>query len=159
MIFVSLGSQQFQFDRLLVELDRLKEENKIDEEIVAQIGFSDFDTKNFKVIKFLDIDEYKSYMKQCDFLITHAGTGAIVSALKNNKKIIACPRLKKYGEHVDDHQREIAKKYEEQGLLVCCDDMKLLDRTIQNIGSIKFNRFVSNNDKFIEGLTEIVNRL
>ena len=78
MIFITLGSQKFQFNRLLIEIDRLVEEKKINEEVFAQIGYSDYKPKNYKYKEFLDRDEFAEIMSRCNKVITHGGTGAIV---------------------------------------------------------------------------------
>lgn len=82
MIFITLGSQKFQFNRLLKAVDKLY----TNEEIMAQIGYSDYLPKNYKYKKFLDRDEFSYYMKKADIVITHGGTGAIMGALKRKKK-------------------------------------------------------------------------
>ena len=86
MIFVTLGSQKFQFNRLLIEIDRLIEEGKITEKVFAQTGYSDYKPKNYKFNKFLNRDEFNDIMSKCDKVITHGGTGAIIGAIKKRKK-------------------------------------------------------------------------
>ena len=87
MIFVTLGSQKFQFNRLLKEIDRLIEENEVNEEVFAQIGYSDYQPKNYHYKNFLDREEFNEIMSRCDKVITHGGTGAIVGAIKKGKKV------------------------------------------------------------------------
>ena len=104
-IFITLGSQKFQFNRLLRAVDELCEKGTVDAEYVfAQIGYSDYLPKNFSYKKFLDRDEFSKEMGKADIVITHGGTGAIIGAVKKGKKVIAVPRRAQYGEHVDDHQ-------------------------------------------------------
>ena len=104
-IFITLGSQKFQFNRLLKAIDELCEKGTVDaEDVFAQIGYSDYLPKNFSYKKFLDRDEFSKEMGKADIVITHGGTGAIIGAVKKGKKVIAVPRRAKYGEHVDDHQ-------------------------------------------------------
>ena len=112
MIFVTLGSQKFQFNRLLRKIDNLIIEGKIDEEVFAQIGYSDYEPQNFKCEMFLDREKFAECMEAANIVITHGGTGAIIGALKANKKVVAVPRLAKYGEHVDDHQLQIVEQFE-----------------------------------------------
>ena len=85
MIFITLGSQKFQFNRLLKEIDRLVNEQKITEKIYAQIGYSDYLPQYFLYDKFLDRDEYERVMQQCEIVITHAGTGAIIGSVTKGK--------------------------------------------------------------------------
>ena len=121
MIFITLGSQKFQFNRLLKKIDEIE----INDEIVAQIGYSDYKPKHYKYAEFLDRDQYSELMGKADIVITHGGTGAIVGALKKGKKVIAVPRLAKYGEHVDDHQLQIIEQFKEMDLIYACEDMDL----------------------------------
>ena len=53
----------------------------------------------------------KKKIRECDVLITHSGVATIIAGLKNDKKVIVVPRLAKYGEHVDDHQVQIAESF------------------------------------------------
>ena len=107
MIFVCVGSRDYQFNRLIKKLDELVENGDLKEEVFAQIGSSDYIPKNFKYERFLDTDVFNKYVDKCRILITHGGTGSIIGALKKGKYVIGVPRLAKYGEHIDDHQKQI----------------------------------------------------
>lgn len=157
MIFVTVGSQKFQFNRLLVEIDRLIEEKKINEEVFAQTGHSDYKPKNYKYKEFLDRDEFLRVMNKCDKVITHGGTGAIIGAVKRGKKVIAVPRLKKFEEHVDDHQLQIIDEFEKMGFISAVKDIENLQVTISNIDIIKVKKYVSNTDKIIKSISEFIN--
>lgn len=157
MIFVSLGTQKFQFNRLLKELDYLVGEKKIENNIFAQIGYSDYQPKNYNYTQFMGIDNYKKIIEECDLVITHGGTGAIVSSLKKRKKIIACPRLKKYEEHVDNHQLEIVDKFMKKNYILSCIDMKNMENTICKLNQIEFKEFKSNSQEFNSKLEEMIN--
>lgn len=152
MIFITLGSQKFQFNRLLEEVDKLIEQGIITEEVFAQIGYSDYKPKNYKYNKFLDRDEFAEIIKKCDKVITHGGTGAIINAVKNNKKVIAIPRLAKYGEHVDDHQLQIVKKFKEMGVISICNDTKYLKKIYDEIESKIGKIYISNTEAIIESI-------
>ncbi|MDF2865810.1 MAG: hypothetical protein K0R72_628 [Clostridia bacterium] len=108
MVFVTLGTQNQSFERLLKEIESCKVLNK--EEIIAQVGHTKFVSEKIKTIDFLDEEEFNRYIEKCEFVITHGGVGSIFSSLLKGKKVIAMPRIKKYGEHVDDHQIEICEK-------------------------------------------------
>lgn len=108
MIFVTLGTQKQDFSRLMEEVKNcVSIEN---EEIIAQIGYTKFTSDRIKTVDFLQPEEFNNYIENSEFVISHGGVGSIFSALLKNKKVIAIPRLKKYGEHVDDHQIEICEK-------------------------------------------------
>ena len=93
MIFVSVGSQKFQFNRLLKKIDELIENKIIKDKVFAQIGVSDYKPKNYEYIDFMTQDEFSKKIEECSLLITHGGTGVIVNAVKKEKKVIATPRL------------------------------------------------------------------
>lgn len=133
LIFVTVGSQQYQFDRLIRELDKLVENQIIKEKIFAQIGHSNYIPKTFDFVKFLDKEEYQRNISQCDILITHGGVGTIVSALKYGKKVMVVPRRQKYKEHIDDHQMQIAEVLLEQKLIQVVHDINGLGKSYTEI--------------------------
>lgn len=151
MIFVTLGSQKFQFNRLLNAIDELN----VDEEIFAQIGYSEYVPKNYKYKKFLDREEFSEIINKADIVITHGGTGAIIGAVKKGKKVIAVPRLAKYGEHVDDHQLQIIEQFKELNLIYACEDMNL-NKAIKIVKTTSYNEYISNTQKIIKSIIEFV---
>ena len=122
MIFVTVGSQKFQFNRLLKEIDELIENKVINEEVFAQIGVSDYKPQNYKYKEFVTQDEFNKYLDEARLIITHAGTGVIVNAIKKGKKVIGIPRLSKFGEHVDDHQIQLLNEFANMNLIETCND-------------------------------------
>ncbi|MFL0163640.1 PssE/Cps14G family polysaccharide biosynthesis glycosyltransferase [Candidatus Clostridium helianthi] len=157
MIFVTVGSQKFQFNRLLKEIDKLVEEKRITEEVFAQTGYSDYEPENYKYKNFLDRDEFSDVMSRCDKVITHGGTGAIIGAVKQGKKVIAVPRLKDFGEHVDDHQLQIIGEFEKMNFIKSVNEIEQLDSVISNIINCEFNQYESNTQFIIESIENFVN--
>lgn len=130
MIFVCVGSREYQFNRLLKKLDELVENNLISDDIFAQIGQSQYEPRNFEFKRFISSHEFQQYQYEADLIISHGGTGALIGALKMDKKVIAVPRLAKYGEHIDDHQTQVAGVLEKEGYLKCVLDMEELLKVI-----------------------------
>ena len=110
MIFVSLGTQKFQFNRILEYIDELIEENIISDQVFAQIGFSTYKPKNYQFSTFLSEKSFDDLIKNCTIRITHGGVSSINKGLINNKKIIVIPRSSSFNEHIDDHQKEFTSK-------------------------------------------------
>lgn len=156
MIFVTLGSQKFQFDRLLITLDKLVEEGIIKDEIMAQIGASTYIPKHFPYVTFMDRQEFADTMDKCDMVITHGGTGVIIGAVKKGKKVIAVPRLACYEEHVDDHQLQLLHQFDDLGIICACYDTKDLAECIKNIADQTFRPYVSNTEVIIESIEEFL---
>ena len=152
MIFVTVGSQKFQFNRLLKKIDNLIEKGAIKEKVYAQIGISDYRPKHYRFTDYMTHEEFVKKIDSCNLLITHAGTGVIITAIKKGKKVIATPRLKKYGEHVDDHQTQLIKQFEELNFIEPLYNLDELEEKIKKINQKKFNRYISNTEKIIESI-------
>jgi len=159
MIFVTLGSQKFQFDRLLQKLDALIEEGVITEPVFAQIGHSTYSPKHFETADFMDRDSFAANMAKADTVITHAGTGAIIGAVKQGKKTIAVPRLSKYGEHVDDHQLQIVEQFTDMQLLEPCWDVADLAAVYAATKEKTYTPYVSNTHTIIASIEEYLREL
>lgn len=128
-IFIVLGTQKFQLNRLLRKVDELIEQRVLEDTIFAQIGQSDYIPKYYEYERFLDKSDFEKHIASCDLVLTHSGVGTIVTGLLNNKPVLVYPRLKKYGEHIDNHQVEIAKAYSNNGYVtLCAENDSLLDK-------------------------------
>lgn len=156
MIFVTVGSQKFQFNRLLKKIDELIESGDIKEEVFAQIGVSDYIPKNYNYKDFVTQDEFKEYMDKADLIITHAGTGAIVTALKKEKKVIAIPRLSEYGEHVDDHQIQLIDEFKEMNFIEPVYKIDELKLAIKNVREKTYNKYKSNTQKILDDIEKFI---
>lgn len=152
MIFITLGSQKFQFDRLLKAVDDLVERGIITEEVFAQSGYSTYEPKNYAFKQFLDRDEFAQWQEKADIVITHGGTGAIIGAVKKGKKVIAVPRLAKYGEHVDDHQLQLIGQFKEQSLILGLSKVQELEKAILGIQDCTFDSYQSNTQRIIDSI-------
>ena len=156
MIFITLGSQKFQFNRLLEAVDHLIENKKILEEVYAQTGYSDYRPKYYKYKDFLDHDEFAEMESKADIVLTHGGTGAIIGAVKNGKKVIAVPRLAKYGEHVDDHQLQLVRQFIKLNLICACEDVEKLDDALKIVKETTYEKYVSNTQKIIDNIIKFI---
>ncbi|MDY3059064.1 MAG: PssE/Cps14G family polysaccharide biosynthesis glycosyltransferase [Fusobacterium sp.] len=158
MIFITLGSQKFQFNRILKKIDELIEKDIIKEEVFAQIGYSDYRPINYKYEDFLDREKFSKLMESSTLVITHGGTGAIITAVKAGKKVIAVPRLAQYGEHVDDHQLQLLKQFDGMGIILPCYDIEELDKKIIEIEKIKLNPYISNTKVILEDIEKYIGK-
>ena len=156
MIFITLGSQKFQFNRLLEEVDKLISEGIIKDEVFAQIGYSDHQPKKYKYKDFLDRDEFTEIMEKSDLVITHGGTGAIIGAVKRNKKVIAIPRLAKYVEHVDDHQIQLIKQFDDLGIIEPCYDVTKLSDAFLSCAIKQYVPYISNTITIIKSIEKFI---
>lgn len=152
MIFVTLGTQDKHFDRLLNAVYKLE----TDEKIVAQIGSTEFKSSKpedkFEIHKFLSNEEFEKYMDEARVVITHAGVGTIIYGLKKHKKMIVAARLKKYGEHVNDHQLQILQTFASEGYIIPLENFDDLPKLLEMEFTPK--EWKSNNNTFNRKLFE-----
>ena len=158
MIFVTLGTQDKTFKRLLDAINEEIKKGTIKEKVVVQAGFTKYDSPNMEVFDLLDKDDFDKYIKECDLLITHGGVGSILTGLKNNKKVIAAPRLAKYNEHMNDHQKEIIEKFTEAGYILAYNEGDDLGKIIKKIKTFKPNKYVSNTNNMIKIIKEFIDK-
>lgn len=160
LIFVTVGTAGFQFNRLLRILDELCEENFIKgEDVIAQTGCSDYKPKNYKAFNFVSNEEHHAYINQCDFMISHSGTGSIVSALKMHKKIITFPRLKQYGEHVDNHQIELVEAFVAKNYVLSAQDKEELKQAMEKMSDFEPEEFISNTVHMEKRLIDFIEKI
>lgn len=159
MIFVAVGTQKFQLNRLLILIDNLIENKIITDEVFAQIGNCDYIPKNYRYADFLDKSSFDEYISKCRLLITHSGVGTIISGINSKKPVIVFPRLKKYNEHVDDHQLQIAQSFTELNYVLMCGENDSLEKLIEQSETHKFDRYISQRknmisriDKFLQSI-------
>jgi len=156
MIFVTLGSQKFQFNRLLKKIDELIENGTITQPVFAQIGASDYVPKHYAFQPFLDRETFSDYMSRCDTVITHGGTGAIIGAVKKGKKVVAVPRRAKYGEHVDNHQLQIIDQFYDLNLIYPCEDVEELGMALADVKERQFAAYVSSTEAVIQSISAFI---
>lgn len=156
MIFITLGSQKFQFNRLLRAMDELVASGEVEDEVFAQSGYSDYKPQHYQFQRFLDREEFDKMIGKSDIIITHGGTGAIIGAVKQGKKVIAVPRRAMYGEHVDDHQIQLVSQFRELNLIFECDDCNKLDEALQKIQQLEFGSYRSNTQTIIDSIERYI---
>lgn len=154
MIFVAVGTQKFQLNRLLKAVDELVEQGVLTEEVFAQVGYSDYQPRNYAYKDFLSRDDFQSCISRCDLLITHSGVATIIAGLKLGKPVVVVPRLAKFAEHVDDHQLQIAKSFSERNLLLMCEDLAHLAEVVSDAGTYTFAKYVSQRELMAKTIRE-----
>lgn len=131
MIFLTVGTL-FPFDRLVKAIDKAVADGLITEEIIAQVGNGGFKGENIKCVDVLGKDGFDKHVREASCLISHAGMGSITMSLSHNKPLLVMPRLKQFGEHVNDHQLGTAKKFEKLGhVLAAYDEDQLAEKIVQ----------------------------
>ena len=156
MIFVTLGTQDKVFDRLLKDIDKEIAKGTIKDKVIVQAGFTKYESKNMEIFDLLDKDDFDKYIKDCDLLITHGGVGSILTGLKNNKKVIVSPRLAKYNEHMNNHQKDITNRFSEEGYILAYNEGDDLGKIIKDSKNFKPKKYLSNTKNMIKIITEYI---
>jgi len=159
MILVTLGTQDKSFERLLKVVDKAIDDKIINEEVIAQIGQTKYESKNMKCFDFLDADEFQKYLLEARIIISHGGVGTISKAVKLHKPVIAAPRLEMYGEHHNDHQVQIIERLELEKSLIPLWKMEDLKECLEKAEHFDPNPIESNNSHFISIIREYINKL
>lgn len=173
MIFVSLGTQDKPFNRIIDYVISLKENLKElqSEKIIIQLGQTKLiksdnerikNLENIIIYDMLKPEKMKDIIKDSDIIITHAGVGTIMECLEMGKEIIVVPRKAENLEHVNNHQEEIAFEMEKRGFLTKVDTYEELENKIimllkdkdtnEDNKNMNKKKYISNNEKFNDNL-------
>ena len=162
MIFVTVGTHEQQFNRLIKELDRLKEEGIIQEDVLMQTGYSTYEPKYCEWKKMLSYNEMNEMYEKADIIITHGGPASFMKALEMKKVPIVVPRQAQFDEHVNDHQVEFVKLVEDRfNNIIGVYDIADLENVIVNFNQTLTNKnasSLSHNKEFNEKLEFLIRK-
>lgn len=106
MIFVTVGTRDGGFDRLVRGVDAIASE--FQEPIRAQIGDGDYIPENLDWFRFTSEEEVDELYRAASVVVAHAGAGTLLTARSYDKPTVVLPRRRQHGDHNDDHQLELA---------------------------------------------------
>lgn len=154
MIFVTVGTHEQPFNRLIETVDEMKAENVFEDDVITQTGYSTYEPKFCEWQKLYPYDKMLELVNQARIVITHGGPSSFIMPLQIGKIPIVVPRQKQYGEHVNDHQLEFCKAVEERfGNIIVAENEEQLRAAIVNYADVvssKTNGITSNNSKFVK---------
>ena len=156
MILVLLGTQNNSFHRLLEEVQKNIEKKKIKEDVIVQKGYTKFESQDMKMYTEIPIDELNKLIDQADLIITHGGVGSIISSIKKGKKVIAVPRLEKYKEHVNDHQKDIVETFNQSGYIIGIENVEQLGEALDKVESFIPKKYISDNSKMLKIIEDFI---
>lgn len=156
MILVILGTQDKSFCRLLQEVDKIIEKGLIQDKVIVQAGSTKYQSEHMEIFDLISMKKFNTLISQADLIITHGGVGSIMQGLKKNKKIIAVPRLAKYGEHTNDHQKQIISKFVESGYILGCNNVEELEEKLHESKNFQPKRYKNNNSMMLTIIEEFI---
>lgn len=163
MIFVTVGTHEQPFNRLVQEIDNLKRDGVITEDVIIQTGYSTYEPKYCQWEKLIPYKQMIKNVEDARIVITHGGPASFIMPLQIGKTPIVVPRQKKFDEHVNDHQVEFARNVAKRmGTIIPVEEITKLkdiilsyDKIVDTMG----HGINSNNEKFCNELDKIVDRM
>lgn len=163
MIFVTVGTHEQPFDRLIRKVDELKQNGIIKEEVIIQTGFSTYEPKYCRWSKLLPYQQMVQNVADARIVITHGGPASFIMPLQIGKTPIVVPRQYQFHEHVNDHQVEFTQNVAQRmGTIIPVEDIETLGDIITNYDRIVAGMghgMNSNNERFNEELEKLVEEL
>ena len=163
MIFVTVGTHEQPFDRLIKCMDALKASGTIEDEVFIQTGYTDYAPVHCNWSKLLSYSDMEKYVREARIVITHGGPSSFIMPLQIGKVPIVVPRQEAFGEHVNDHQLAFALEVEkrQKNILVVSDIADLKETICQYTDKVSqlSSGLQSNNAKFTQAFTDLVSNL
>ena len=157
MILVTLGTQDKSFIRLLDDIQKEIDKGNIKDKVIVQAGFTKYNSNDMEIFDLIDKDKFNELIKNCNLLITHGGVGSILAGLKNNKRVIVCPRLSKYKEHMNDHQVQIVNQFVKKNYILAYNEGDDLGKIIKKAKKFKPAKYKSNTNNIISIIGKFIN--
>ena len=163
MIFVTVGTHEQPFNRLIKKIDELKESGIIQEDVIIQTGFSTYEPKHCQWSKLIPYQQMIKNVADAHIVITHGGPASFIMPLQIGKTPIVVPRQHQLNEHVNDHQVEFARNVEKRmGTIIPVEDIEELGDVITNYDQLVAKMehgLSSNNAQFNKKLEMLVNSI
>lgn len=163
MIFVTVGTHEQPFNRLIKKIDELKRDGIIKEDVIMQIGFSTYIPQYCEYKKLIPYQDMVKNVENARIVITHGGPSSFIMPLQVGKIPVVVPRQEKFNEHVNNHQLTFANEVNERyHNLIVVEDVDDLENVINNYENIISNidsTIKGNNDLFVEKFEKVVNDL
>lgn len=163
MIFVTVGTHEQSFERLVKKVDELKRDKIIDEDVIIQKGYTDYEPQYCESYKLIGYDDMRKYLEDARIIITHGGPASFIAPLTIGKIPIVVPRQKNFNEHVNNHQKDFVEQVvARDNTIIPCYDIDDLEGLIKEYDSIVENmkeNYKSDNKLFCEKLDEEIKNI
>ena len=159
MILVLLGTQNNSFHRLLEEIEKNIKDEIIKDEIIVQAGYTKFQSHRMRIIDLMSKEQLEKFQDEADLIITHGGVGSIISSVEKGKKVIAVPRKHEYGEHVNNHQKEIVKDFNDKGYIIGIEKVEDLKQAIIKSKDFEPKKYKPNNEKMLKTIENFIDNI
>lgn len=163
MIFVTVGTHEQPFDRLVKTIDKMVENKIITEKVIIQKGYTNYEPIYCESYKLIGYDKMNEFIREARIVITHGGPSSFIAPITIGKVPIVMPRMQKYNEHINNHQLEFVRQVEKRmkNIIVVENEKELQDAIIHYDEKIKKCRrkSINNNEEFNKKLEMIVEKM
>lgn len=163
MIFVTVGTHEQSFERLVKKVDELKRDKIIDEDVIVQKGYTDYEPQYCESYKLIGYNDMQRYLDDARIIITHGGPASFIAPLTIGKIPIVVPRQRDFNEHVNNHQKDFVEQVvARDNSIIPCYNIDNLEKLIKEYDSIVENmkeNYKSNNKFFCEKLDEEIKNI
>ena len=163
MIFVTVGTHEQPFDRLIQQVDALCADGTLTEPVVIQTGVSTYRPEHCRWELFFPYTEMDRLMREARIVITHGGPASFLAVLQLGKVPVVVPRMHSFQEHVNDHQllfcRQVAQRCNN---IILVEDAARLGEILKNYDALAAQRsglLRSNTAVFNERIQQIAEEL
>ena len=157
MILVMLGTQNNSFHRLLEEVDKNIKDGIITEKVIVQAGYTKYESDNMEIVDFISREKIEKLQQEANLIITHGGVGSIIQSIEKGKKVIAVARLHEYGEHVNNHQKEIVELFNKKDYIIGIDNVEHLKQALEKSEKFIPKKYISDNAKLLKLVDDFIN--
>lgn len=158
MIFVTVGTHEQSFERLVKKVDELKRDKIIDEDVIIQKGYTDYEPQYCESYKLIGYNDMQKYLEDARIIITHGGPASFIAPLTIGKIPIVVPRQKDFNEHVNNHQKDFVEQVvARDNSIIPCYNIDDLEKLIKEYDSIVENmkeNYKANNKLFCKKIDE-----
>jgi UDP-N-acetylglucosamine--N-acetylmuramyl-(pentapeptide) pyrophosphoryl-undecaprenol N-acetylglucosamine transferase len=120
--FVVVGTHSQRFDRLLRMVDDAAARGVLPAPVTAQVGPSRQPMEHAETHELMTPQDMENGIRGARYVVCHAGTGTISTALRAGRRPLVMARLQRYAEHFDDHQQQIVDKLAAYDLVIPVGD-------------------------------------
>ena len=159
MILVLLGTQNNSFTRLLEQIEKNIEDGTIQEEVVVQAGYTKFHSQKMKIISLMSKEHLDKFQEEADLIITHGGVGSIITSIRKGKKVIAVPRMHEYGEHVNNHQIEIVRNFNQENYIIGIEKVEDLKQALIKAMDFEPKKYESDNTLMLKTIENFIDKI
>lgn len=162
MIFVTVGTSQYPFARLIHWAISAHQKVCPQEKLIIQYGkvkIGRSGNKNIRMYPLVPFSKMERIIARSRIVVTHCGIGNILLCLKNGKKAVVAARVKKYGEHVSDHQKEGLEYLSQKKVIISVDTQQELEKLFSRAKTFNQNFSGIPRTDFVIKTTQLLDQL